>query len=243
MLRRVSDEAQGAYYAGGLFAGQIATGTTAAPTSVAPAENAYVYEAPVTFSWTPVAEATGYVLEISPRAELALLDLETVTGTTATLPASRFAANRTDAQFWRVRSVRNGLAGPPSTARGVRVYRYTPSALQLASGARAYVETTAPSGAPACDGPSDPDEGCAEVGGDLVYESLSSTGAFRLVSADVSRLAGRVQPARLQIRFTARGSYAYSGITAPGTRTTCFASVRGLGHRPVDAGRRERPRR
>ena len=116
VLRRVSDEVQGAYDAGSLFAGQIATGTTAAPTLVAPAENAYFYETPVTFSWDAVPGADSYVLEYSPDTGFSSIDLETASGTSVTVPASRFEPNWTDAQFWRVRSVRAGCGAAERSA-------------------------------------------------------------------------------------------------------------------------------
>ncbi len=211
VLRQVSSEVQGAYDAGTLFTGQVATGTVAAPTLVAPAENASFYETPVTFSWDAVPGADSYVLEYSLDAGFSSIDLEPAAGTSVTVPASRFAPNRTEAQFWRVRSVRAGIQGPPSAARAVRIYRYAPDVLRLASGARAYVETTAPGGAPACDGPVDPDEGCAEVGGDTVFESANSTGVYRLINTfGGGDSPGAFGPHTFEIRFTARGSYAFS---------------------------------
>ena len=209
-LRHASDLVQATYDSGELFSGQLPDGTAGpvAPALLAPSEGASFYETAVTFEWDAVPGATGYLIEISPTADFALLDFEVVAGTSVTIPAERFAPNRTDAQFWRVRSVGGDLIGDPSAARGVRVYRYVPRPLTLASGALAYVETTAPGGGPACE-PNDPDDGCAEVGGDAVFESLNSTGAYRLINF----LLGEDSPAAFapndsEIRFTARGSYA-----------------------------------
>ncbi len=222
-LRAASDLVQTAHDDGTLFSGGLSGGgpggTLPAPVLVAPAENASFYESPVTFSWEPVAGASGYALEISATPDFASVDAQDVAGTSVVLPATHFPANRTAPLFWRVRTTQEGLDGPPGEARAVRVYHYTPAPLTLASGARAYVETTAPGGGPACE-PNDPDEGCAEVGGDLVFESLNSTGAYRLINVlGEPDSPAPYAPTDFEIRFTPRGSYAYVG-TPGGTTTT-----------------------
>ncbi len=208
-LRAASDLVQAAHDDGTLFSGQLGVGTAAAPTLIAPAENASFYETPVTFSWAPVAGATGYTIEISPTADFATVDGESVSGTSVTLSPTHFPGNRTEPVFWRVRTTQGSLDGPPSASRAVRVYRYVRAPLTLASGALAYVETTAPGGGPACE-PNDPDEGCSEVGGDLVFESLNSTGAYRMILRSSSYAPYDFAPNDFEIRFTARGSYAYA---------------------------------
>ncbi len=207
-LRAASDFVQAAHDDGTLFSGQLGAGTVAAPALVAPAENAYFYEVPVTFSWAPVAGATAYTLETSVTPDFATIDAESVSGTSVTLSPTRFPANRTAPLFWRVRTTQGGLDGPPSAPRAVRVYRYVPGALTLASGARAYVETVAPGGGAACE-PNDSDEGCAEVGGDLVLNSVNSTGAYRLVELGLG-LDVSFAPNDFEVRFTERGSFAYA---------------------------------
>ena len=82
--------------------------------------------------------------------------------------------------------------------------------LTLASGAVAIVETTAPGGGPACTGPDDPDEGCAEVSGDLVLKSPNSTGDY-VVHTSEPTAAAAFAPRDFEIRFTARGSVGYVG--------------------------------
>ncbi|HEX8297954.1 MAG TPA: T9SS type A sorting domain-containing protein [Rubricoccaceae bacterium] len=216
-LRSASDRIQTAYDAGVLFSGQLANGTATAPTLVAPAENAYIADAPVTFSWSAVAVAEGYVFELGLTPDFSELEAVPTTGTSLMLPAARFPPNRTAPVYWRVRTVAGGLDGPPGAARALRVYRFVGAPLALASGARAYVETVAPGGAPACSGPGDPDEGCAEVSGDLVYESPNSTGAYRLVNTlfDPDSPAA-FAPNDFEIRFTPRGSYAYvAAVNSP----------------------------
>ena len=223
-LRSASDRIQTAYNAGQLFSGQLAAGTAAAPALVAPAENAYFAEMPVTFSWAAVAGAEGYVFELGTSADFSEIEAIPTTGTSLTLPAARFPANRAAPVYWRVRTTAGGLDGPPGAPRAVRVYRFAGAPLALASGARAYVETVAPGGAPACSGPGDPDEGCAEVGGDLVYESPNSTGAYRLVNIlfDPDSPAA-FAPNDFEIRFTPRGSYAF---VSTGSATTAFRLFR-----------------
>ena len=222
-LRRASDQIQVAYAAGGLFTGQVPAGTAAAPALVAPAENAYFADAPVTFSWSAITGATGYVFELGTTADFSELEAIPTTGTSLTLPATRFPANRTAPLYWRVRTVAGGLDGPPSAARAVRVYRFVGAPLALASGARAYVETVAPGSAPACAGPGDPDEGCAEVSGDLVYESPNSTGAYRLVNTTNNPDSpAAFAPNDFEIRFTPQGSYAYVSTTATAVSRRLF---------------------
>ena len=210
-LRAASDRIQTAYDAGTLFGGTLAPGTAAAPTLVAPAEGVRIDGTDVTFSWQPVAGASGYVLETSDEAAFSVVRVTLAAGTTATLPAAAFAANQTEPFFWRVRTVRDGLDGPPSAARSFLSYRYVAGPLLLASGALAIVETTAPGGAPACDGPADPDEGCAETGGDLVASSLNSTGDYS-VFASSSTAIGAFAPNDFEVRFTAAGSVAVAGV-------------------------------
>ncbi|HEX8387033.1 MAG TPA: hypothetical protein VF576_12660, partial [Rubricoccaceae bacterium] len=211
-LRQTSDAVQTSYNDGTLFSGQFPTGTAAAPALVAPAEGASFYEAEVTFSWTAVQDADHYVLEVSPTSDFSEIDLAVVEGTSVTFPAARFLPNREGPFSWRVRTSQDGLEGPPSPARTVRVYRYQGAPLTLASGAVASVEVSGPGGAPACDGPSDPDEGCTEVGGDLIVESLNSTGDFLGVYPSVAgaEAAGAFGPNEFEIRFTPAGSIAYS---------------------------------
>lgn len=216
-LRAASDRAQAAYDAGTLFSGQSPQGTAAAPALVAPADGASFYESDVTFSWEAVPGADGYVVEVSATADFAEIDLAAAEQTQVTFPAGRFAANRTAPFYWRVRTTQGGLDGPPSAARSFTAYRYIGGALTLASGAYAIVETTAPGGGPACSGPADPDEGCAEVDGDLVFNSLNSTADYAAGNLDPT-VSATFAPSDFEIRFTPAGSIAYT----TGTQTRLF---------------------
>ena len=216
VLRAASDRVQAAYDTGTLFAGLLPQGTAAAPALVAPADGASFYESDVTFSWEAVPGADGYVVEVSATADFAEIDLAVAEQTQVTFAAGRFAANRTAPFYWRVRTTQGGLDGPPGPARSFAVYRYVAGPLRLASGAYAYVETTAPGGGPACSGPADPDEGCSEVGGDLIVRSLNSTGDYRAAITQATSTASITQyaPNDFELRFTEQGSIAYAGFTS-----------------------------
>ncbi|HEX8386311.1 MAG TPA: hypothetical protein VF576_09010, partial [Rubricoccaceae bacterium] len=212
-LRSLSDVAQSAYDGGVLFGGP-ASPALAAPSPLAPAEGASFYEAAVTFSWTAVPGADFYSVEVSLTADFTQAEIATVDGSTTsvTLPAAFFRANRTAPFYWRVRAIAGGTEGLASATQTVTVYRYEPAPLTLVSGALAFVEVTAPGGGPSCDGPLDPDEGCDEVGGDLVYESLNSTGDYLgvfLPGSGGETASGTFAPHDFELRFTAEGSYAY----------------------------------
>ena len=209
-LRALSDQTQLAYDLGLVYSGGLPEGTLAAPALVAPAANTQFYEAPAVFEWAPVGGAEAYLLEISETPDFAGAGGELSTETTQTLSADGFRANRTAPLYWRVRAFAGGEVSPPSEARLFRVYRYVPGPETLESGAYAFVETTAPGGGPACE-PDDPDEGCAEVQGDLVYRSPNSTGDYSLdfTPAGIDGLIG-FSGVDYEIRFTDAGSVAYT---------------------------------
>ena len=212
-LRQTSDAVQALYDDGFLFGPPPPAAALAAPALVTPADGAATGDADVTITWEPVAGADRYVLEVSRTADFEAADVAVVEGTSFVYAAGRLPVNATVPVYWRVRSAVDGREGAPSAPRAFRGSRYVPGALRLPSGAFAFVETTAPGGAPACDGPDDPDEGCEEVGGDLVASSLNSTSDFVLITSETTSTAlGTLGSRDLEVRFTDAGSIAYSGI-------------------------------
>ncbi len=85
------------------------------------------------------------------------------------------------------------------------------------SGAQAIVEVTAPGGAPACP-PGDTSAGCAEYGGDIVFQSYNSTGEYILYyrSAGSLESVGNFAPNDYEVRFVPleEGGYAEYGFTS-----------------------------
>lgn len=212
-LRALSDGVQDLYDDGHLFGAPPPAASLAAPALVSPADGAVTGDADVTLAWEPVPGADHYVVEVSRTADFEAAEPTIVAGTTFVFPAGRLPLNRTGSLYWRVRGAVDGREGAVSTARAFRGSRYEAGPMRLASGALAFVETTAPGGGSACDGPGDPDEGCTEVGGDLVERSLNSTGDYLLLAgapATAEALAS-IGPREVEIRFTDTGSIAYSG--------------------------------
>lgn len=212
-LRHTTDAVQVLYDDGFLFGPPPPVAALAAPALVAPADGAEVGEADVLLSWEPVAGAQRYVVEVSRAPDFRDAEVLVADGTEFLIPAERLPVNQIRPLFWCVRAAVDGREGTPSAVRSFRGGRYVPGALRLFSGAFAFVETTAPGGAPACDGPADPDEGCSEVNGDLVASSLNSTSDYVLVADGATSLAlGALGSRDLEMRFTETGSIAYTGI-------------------------------
>ena len=207
-LRAASDVVQTAYDAGTLFDGTTPTGTAAAPALVAPADGAAFNDVPITFEWAPVAGADRYVLDVR-TADLTLTKSVSTEATTVTLPASDFGANRTAPFSWSVRTIADDREGAPSPARAFTAYRYVAGPLLLSSGAPAVVETTAPGGGPACAAGS-ADEGCREVGGNLVFQDANSTADYRIAGVSLDQI-GQIAPNDVEVRFTEQGSIATVG--------------------------------
>ncbi|OZC04396.1 T9SS type A sorting domain-containing protein [Rubricoccus marinus] len=216
-LRAVSDAVQDAYDAGTLWGLGADLTALATPTPLAPEAGAPATQADsVAFSWTPVDGASGYYVRwgFSPST---LFNSRTVTEPSLTLRIfdltrdARTARFGTQEVFWQVRAFANGGSGSASEPQSVFVYRAGP--LTLASGAFAFVESAGPGGSDPCAGSAESRDGCEEVGGNLVYRSLNSTGAYYLNTYSGSYAAtalGRFTPNDFEIRFTDEGSLATS---------------------------------
>lgn len=215
-LRALSDATQALYDAGHLFGPPPPAAPLAAPALVAPADGAVVGDTDVTLAWEPVPGAERYVVEVSRRPGFEAADATVVDGTSFVFAAGRLPLNNPVGLHWRVRAMTDGREGPASTEWSFRGGRYEAGPMRLASGAFAFVETTAPGGAPACDGPADPDEGCAEVGGDLVASSDNSTADYQLVVGSGTAAALAASGTReIEIRFTAAGSIGLRDAIGP----------------------------
>ncbi len=219
LVRQTSDAVQALYDDDLLFsAAPVPPAAVGTPTLVAPADGAAV-TTDVAFEWDAVPGSDRYVLEVSSSPAFEAAEIAVVDGTSFTYPLSRFQPNLISPTYWRVRAGLAGREGTPSAVRQFAPRRYVAGATVLASGARAFVETTAPGGAPACDGPGDPDEGCAEVGGDLVANSPNSTDDY-LVVFPGTRTPGRTETAlatldgrEIEMRFTPAGGFAFVTLT------------------------------
>ncbi|OZC04397.1 T9SS type A sorting domain-containing protein [Rubricoccus marinus] len=215
-LRAVSDEVQDAYDAGTLWDLGADLTALATPQSLAPEAGAPATQADsVVFSWTPVGGASGYQVrwgfspdslfntQQSPGSSLALR-VEQLTRIDRR--RSRFGIQEV---FWSVRPLGDGGIGEYSEPRSVFVYREGP--LMLASGALAFIEVAGPGGADPCAESAQSRDGCDETGGNLVYRSLNSTGAYYFASTQEDFSAyqiGPFAPNDYEIRFTRSGGLA-----------------------------------
>ena len=164
-----------------LFSGRLAAGTAAAPALVAPAENALFLRDARDVLVGRRRRGRAATCSRQPDARLRPSTSSLPRGTSVTLPASRFPANRTDARSGASarpgrarRAAERGAGRPPLPLRAGRAHaRERRPRLRRDDGTRRR---------PGLHRPPIPDEGCAEVGGDLVFESPNSTGAYRLVN-------------------------------------------------------------
>ncbi len=221
-LRGVSDTAQGAYASGDLFRPATANGTpqapeppSTAPALVSPTDGASFDDGPVTFAWTAVDGATGYRLELSTAPDFADPTVSLGPETSRGLPAGSFPPNRATPSYWRVVPLTLNVAGPPSEARQITLYRYAPGPLLLGDGAPAFVEVVGPGGVDPCGPEAESADGCDEVGGNRIYGSLNSTGDYIGTSAGAGPEAsiGDSAPNDFEIRFTDEGGYAVYGFS------------------------------
>src|SRR5690606_14488290 len=106
-----------------------------------------------TLTWTADPDAEHYVVETSGAIDFEVTRLLISATPSVTIPFRLLPQNSLSPLYWRVRALRDGLEGSSSAVRSFVPQRYVPGALRLASGALAFVETTAPGGGPACDGP------------------------------------------------------------------------------------------
>ena len=217
-LRSASDLAQAAYDDGSLFDAAPLPDLLDTPALVAPEADADFYEAEPTFEWTAVPEATRYRLEVSEDETFDDPAVFTVEGTAYTPSPGALPSNRPRTLYWRVSARtterRSQYAGP----RLFTYYRYTGGPLLLDPDGdpesltnMAFVEVVGPGGVPACT-EGDPSLGCAEVGGDLVYQSYNSTSQYVMYHGGTEgpeTSIGAFGPNEFEVRFTDEGSYAF----------------------------------
>ena len=221
-LRDVSDAAQEAYESGDLFRAVTATGPppppsppSTAPTLLRPAEGASFDEGPVTFEWTAVPDATGYRVEFSATPDFTDPILSLGATTSRELGEHFLPPNRTEPSYWRVVPLALNVAGTPSEARQISLYRHAPGPLTYGDGEYAFVEVVGPGGLDPCGPDAASTDGCDEVGGNAIYGSLNSTadyvGSYYRDGPEAS--IGAFAPNDYEIRFTEEGSYAFYGFT------------------------------
>ncbi|OZC01740.1 T9SS type A sorting domain-containing protein [Rubricoccus marinus] len=225
-LRDISDEVQVAYDDGSLFSLGDALALLPAPTPLAPEAGQYVGALEsVAFSWTPVPGAEGYTLRWGDSPE-ALTSQWVTTETEVSVSARSLVVGSSLRTFyWQVESGANGAVGAASEVQSGEVY--VPGVLELASGAPAYVEVARGDGGDPCGPDAVSPDGCDEVGGNLVWRSLNSTGQYYLhdnihdTSQRFRFTLAAAAPNDFEIRFTAGGGLA---LSAPED----FYSYRGL---------------
>ncbi|MGB3542313.1 T9SS type A sorting domain-containing protein, partial [Rubrivirga sp.] len=119
-LGAVSDVAQGAYETGSLFAPRDAPPPpSSAPALLSPADGASFADTSVTFSWSPVATATSYRLELATGESFEDARAFDTDATTFTVPRDSFPNNTNAPTFWRVRAATLEVEGPSSEVRSL----------------------------------------------------------------------------------------------------------------------------
>ena len=218
----MSDAVQAAYDDGSLFSlgGDLAT--LSAPEPLAPEAGADLTRADTIDRSrgrpSPAPRATSSAWGPSPEA----LRSEAVTGETSLgIAVSRLATSPTGTQG----GILARGSHSPTAQRELRrrcgpciVFRGGP--LVLASGAPAYVEVANGDGTDPCGPGAESPDGCDEVGGNLVYHSLNSTGAYYFSEAPGTQGSeavsfGTMRPNDFEIRFTEEGSLAGYLFRAP----------------------------
>ena len=193
-----------------------------APMVVAPADGAAGQPINLTLRWQPADGADAYLLEFAR-------DPAFVTGSTTVVSSATFftddrreiagntsltldTLSQNATYYWRLRGLNTAGLGPAS-----RIHQFSTSditlrhgeVLRLSDGSAAFVEIVGPGGSDPCDPQADNTFGCDEVGGNLVYDAINSTGDYILWSnRQVEERIGYFAPHNYEIRFTAEGSYA-----------------------------------
>ncbi|WP_420455050.1 T9SS type A sorting domain-containing protein [Rubrivirga sp.] len=217
-LQQVSDLAQRRYEAGTLMAlVETPSAPASAPALVAPADGATFADGPVTFTWEPVDLATDYRLDLGTTP--AFEDSLSVFASGASLDLARddLPVNGEAPLYWRVVPFNLGVEGPASETRAFVYPLFGPR--RLSNGAFAFVEVVGPGGTDPCGPEAVSTFGCDEVGGNAVYSSLNSTGAYLGTSFTFGTTVGTegsigdFAPSDFEIRFTEDGSYAYNSFS------------------------------
>jgi hypothetical protein len=215
-LRAASDAVQAAYDAGTLFEKVDPPASLAAPALLGPADGAVYSNVAAPLSWSGVAGAEGYVVEVwdagSPATRRTSLTTETALGVEGC-----GSPNRTVTCAWRVRAdaPSAGAVGQYAETRTFLNYTFVAG---LQDGSGSVIETASPAGPP-CPDPGD--FGCEAYGGEgnTVYREPGSTADYYVTAyppstdANAGLLAGgqfalTAAPDDYEIRFTAAGGYA-----------------------------------
>ena len=214
-LRASSDRIQAAYDDGSLFETTPTTPLLASPTLVNPSRPDVLTDSTVAFAWDPVPDAEHYRLELSRSESFADTTTFFVTSSTPEVRVpDDLIGNEPTSYFWRVRAESTTRRSLWSATNSFTYYRYIGRLLTLADGSPAFVEVAGPDGADPCAVGARSPDGCDEVFGNLVYESLNSTGDY-YIGAVQGRLADsqvslpRYAPNDFEIRFTEAGGLGY----------------------------------
>jgi hypothetical protein len=218
-LRAASDDAQALYDAGTLFAPSTVPlpppGTLPTPELLAPADGATFVDEAVMLSWTPVASADGYRVEVATDPDFT----DPVVLFTAT-PELAFSGptNELIEYAWRVQAGAGLDLSGYSDARSFTLYRYEFDSFGDGVG---IVEIAYPDTDVCSDGSDDP--GCDEYDGNTVWQSPNSTEDYVLTNPDnflndLLRDAGVIDGDNFEIRFT-------EACAEPGACLAVYASA------------------
>ncbi|GAB5533941.1 MAG: hypothetical protein Rubg2KO_01900 [Rubricoccaceae bacterium] len=209
-LRAASDWVQAAYDDGSLFETTAPTPLLASPTLLSPTPPDVLTDSTVAFAWDPVPDAEFYRLELSRSESFADATVFFVASPAAEIRISDdLVGNEPTHYYWRVRAESRTRRSLWSAGQSFVYYRYIGRLLTLADGSPAFIEVAGPDGADPCaEGAQSPD-GCEDVFGNLVYESLNSTGDYYVGSGqrttDSQASLPLYAPNDFEIRFTEGG--------------------------------------
>jgi hypothetical protein len=170
----------------------------------------------LTFYWSAVDGATGYIWQMSPNIDFGgAIDV-------AAADSLSFVDRPIDAEgtiYWRVRGQNDTEVGPWSDAWSLTLSTDTLkpgiSGPLIIDDSFMFVEIAGPDDRFACGQNAGSIFGCDEIGGNFVYSSLNGSGEYIMYHEGVGSedVIGPFGPNDYEIRFTPRGSYAYNSFT------------------------------
>src|SRR5690606_28125797 len=193
--------------------GGIPDGDLPAPTLLGPPDGTLFHDEPAVLEWAPVAGAFEYLVQwsLSPNfppdsTNSALLHDTSIS--VGGLP------NEVLTYYWRVRAEGSAVVGPFSKVRSFVYYHYVYLKDWAGNGA-GIVETAYPGIPDVCADAGD-DPGCADYGGNTVFNDPNANSDYYL-TASGNGLIGRLRryveaaaPYDYELRFTEAGGYGLS---------------------------------
>ncbi|RMF65386.1 MAG: hypothetical protein D6746_00535, partial [Bacteroidetes bacterium] len=190
-----------------------------APLLVAPADGATGQPRNATLVWQAVPGVGEHEVQVATdEAFTQVIEVGTTSATSYLLGQVAEAGT----YYWRVRGVADGHGGPWSEVwqfgvEDLVLEKVNGSPLYIDADTPAFIEVVGPGGIDPCGSGAQDTDGCAEVGGNLVWRSPNSTADYLLSTASSApgpeESIGLFAPNDFEIRFTAEGSYAYHPFT------------------------------